>query len=98
MRLIAAGATVGFLVALTSIGSGSLLMVFLLLLVPLALLAVQERGGVRRMLLATAYFLPFLALAVPGKQGNFLFPLSAIILFIMLYRDTRQLDGSLRAA
>jgi uncharacterized membrane protein YfcA len=36
-RLVAAGATVGFLVALTSIGSGSLLMIFLLLLVPLPL-------------------------------------------------------------
>ncbi len=36
-RLIAAGATVGFLVALTSIGSGSLLMIFLLLLIPLPL-------------------------------------------------------------
>ena len=34
-RLVAAGAFVGFLVALTSIGSGSLLMLFLLLLIPL---------------------------------------------------------------
>jgi len=34
LRLTAAGALVGFLVALTSIGSGSLLMVFLLLLTP----------------------------------------------------------------
>jgi uncharacterized membrane protein YfcA len=37
LRLIAAGAVVGFLVALTSIGSGSLLMIFLLLLIPLPL-------------------------------------------------------------
>lgn len=36
-RLIAVGAAVGFLVALTSIGSGSLLMLFLLLLIPLPL-------------------------------------------------------------
>ncbi len=35
LRLMAVGAVVGFLVALTSIGSGSLLMVFLLLLIPL---------------------------------------------------------------
>jgi uncharacterized membrane protein YfcA len=34
LRLIAVGALVGFFVALTSIGSGSLLMVFLLLLTP----------------------------------------------------------------
>jgi len=34
-RLVAVGALVGFLVALTSIGSGSLLMLFLLLLIPL---------------------------------------------------------------
>lgn len=34
IKLIVAGAVVGFLVALTSIGSGSLLMVFLLLLTP----------------------------------------------------------------
>ena len=35
LRLMAAGAAVGFLVALTSIGSGSLLMILLLLLYPL---------------------------------------------------------------
>lgn len=35
LKLAAVGAAVGFLVAMTSIGSGSLLMVFLLLLVPL---------------------------------------------------------------
>ncbi len=34
-RLAAVGAVVGFLVAVTSVGSGSLLMIFLLLLVPL---------------------------------------------------------------
>jgi hypothetical protein len=34
-RLVAVGALVGFMVALTSIGSGSLLMLFLLLLIPL---------------------------------------------------------------
>ena len=37
LKLVAVGALVGFLVAVTSIGSGSLLMVFLLLLVPLPL-------------------------------------------------------------
>lgn len=37
LKLVSVGAVVGFLVAVTSIGSGSLLMVFLLLLVPLPL-------------------------------------------------------------
>lgn len=37
LKLVAVGAVVGFLVALTSIGSGSLLMICLLLLVPLPL-------------------------------------------------------------
>ena len=36
-KLVGVGAAVGFLVAVTSIGSGSLLMIFLLLLVPLPL-------------------------------------------------------------
>ncbi len=36
-KLVAVGAGVGFLVAVTSIGSGSLLMVFMLLLIPLPL-------------------------------------------------------------
>ena len=35
LKLVLVGASVGFLVAMTSIGSGSLLMIFLLLLVPL---------------------------------------------------------------
>ena len=37
VKLVVVGAVVGFLVALTSIGSGSLLMVFLLLFIPLPL-------------------------------------------------------------
>jgi uncharacterized protein len=37
LKLIAVGAFVGFMVAVTSIGSGSLLMVFLLLMIPLPL-------------------------------------------------------------
>jgi uncharacterized membrane protein YfcA len=39
LRLMAVGGGVGFLVALTSVGSGSLLMVFLLLLIPLPVAA-----------------------------------------------------------
>ncbi|MBZ5563686.1 MAG: sulfite exporter TauE/SafE family protein [Acidobacteriia bacterium] len=39
LRLAVVGAAVGFLVALTSVGSGSLLMIFLLLFIPLPLAA-----------------------------------------------------------
>ena len=79
-RLIAAGATVGFLVALTSIGSGSLLMVFLLLLVPLplgALVGTDIMFGLATMALAGTFhvwmghfngglFLRLAAGALPG--------------------------------
>lgn len=37
LKLVIAGAVVGFMVAITSIGSGSLMMIFLLLLIPLPL-------------------------------------------------------------
>ncbi len=37
LKLVSVGAAVGFMVAVTSIGSGSLLMIFLLLLIPLPL-------------------------------------------------------------
>jgi hypothetical protein len=71
---------------------------FLLLLVPLSLLAAQARRGIDWLLPAGAYLLPFVALGVLGRAGNFIYPLSAIILLVMLYGDTRQLDGSPRAA
>jgi len=60
VRLIAAGAVVGFLVALTSIGSGSLLMIFLLLLVPLplgALVGTDILFGLATMALAGSFHL-----------------------------------------
>lgn len=57
-RLVAAGAVVGFLVALTSIGSGSLLMIFLLLLIPLplgALVGTDIAFGLATMALAGSF-------------------------------------------
>ncbi len=80
VRLIAAGAVVGFLVSLTSIGSGSLLMIFLLLLVPLplgALVGTDITFGLVTMALAGTFhvwmghfnselFLRLSAGAVPG--------------------------------
>jgi hypothetical protein len=79
-RLIAVGALVGFLVALTSIGSGSLLMIFLLLLVPLplgALVGTDITFGLATMALAGTFhiwmgnfngglFLRLVAGALPG--------------------------------
>ncbi len=57
-RLIAVGAVVGFLVAMTSIGSGSLLMIFLLLLIPLplgALVGTDIMFGLATMALAGSF-------------------------------------------
>jgi uncharacterized membrane protein YfcA len=80
VRLIAVGAVVGFLVALTSIGSGSLLMIFLLLLIPLplgALVGTDITFGLATMTLAGSFhlwmgnfngglFLQLVAGALPG--------------------------------
>jgi hypothetical protein len=71
---------------------------FVLLLVPLAILAGQERKPADWILLAGAYALPFVALALWGRQGNFIFPLCAAILVILSYRQRRLLDVSLPTA
>jgi hypothetical protein len=79
-KLIGLGAAVGFLVAVTSIGSGSLLMVFLLLLIPLpiaALVGTDIMFGLATMALAgtlhlsmghfdSGLFLRLTAGALPG--------------------------------
>ncbi|HUU13525.1 MAG TPA: sulfite exporter TauE/SafE family protein [Terriglobia bacterium] len=79
-KLVAVGAAVGFMVAVTSIGSGSLLMIFLLLLVPLplgALVGTDIAFGLATMALAGALhvgmghfdaglFLRLVAGALPG--------------------------------
>jgi uncharacterized membrane protein YfcA len=60
VKLIAVGAAVGFMVAVTSVGSGSLLMIFLLLLVPLplgALVGMDIFFGLVTMALAGAFHL-----------------------------------------
>jgi len=80
LKLVAVGGLVGFLVALTSIGSGSLLMIFLLLLIPLpvaALVGTDLMFGLATMALAgslhlwmghfdTGLFLRLAAGALPG--------------------------------
>ncbi|MBI1940298.1 MAG: sulfite exporter TauE/SafE family protein [Acidobacteria bacterium] len=60
VKLVAVGAAVGFMVAVTSIGSGSLLMIFLLLLIPLplgALVGTDIAFGLATMALAGALHL-----------------------------------------
>jgi hypothetical protein len=61
---------------------------FVLLLVPLAILAGDKRKPVDWLLLIFAYALPFVALGVWGRRGNFALLLCAVILLILLYRDT----------
>ena len=65
---------------------------FVLMLVPLALLAGGQRKPVEWLLLAIAYVMPFIGLGLWSRQGNFVLPLCAGILLVMLYRDRQQLD------
>ncbi len=51
-----------------------------------------------RGLLFLAYALPYLALGLWGREGNFAFSISALILLALTFHDTRQLDDSPRAA
>jgi hypothetical protein len=71
---------------------------FVLLLVPFALLAGGERSFGGWVVIAVAYLLPFVALGLWGRQGNFVFPLCAMLALAMLYRDKQLLDVSLPAA
>ncbi len=73
-------------------------LMLVLLLVPLAILAGEKLKPVDWILLAGAYALPFAALGVWGRQGNFALPLCAAVLLILLYRKGRPLDVSLPAA
>jgi hypothetical protein len=67
---------------------------FTLLLVPLAVLFSVQRSAAQRALLAAIYALPFLGLGVLGRQGNFVLPLCALALLVMLGRELHPLDVS----
>jgi Glycosyltransferase family 87 len=67
---------------------------FVLLLVPLAFLAKTQRSAVRRILLILAIALPWAALGIWGRQGNFVYPLCALLVMAMLYWPPRPLDVS----
>ncbi len=71
---------------------------FALLLLPFFLLAGLNRVPVNGFILIFAYFVPLIAIGLWGRQGNFSLPLSAILLLLVLYRDTDSLDGLPRAA
>ena len=71
---------------------------FVLLLIPFLFLLEKTRTRLEWSLIAAAYLIPLIALGIWGRQGNIGFSLSAIILLILVYRNTRALDVSPRAA
>jgi hypothetical protein len=71
---------------------------FLLLLVPLALLAGEKRGLTGWTLIGILYVAPFLAVGLLGRQGNFIFAICALVLMGLVYRETRPLDVSVGTA
>lgn len=71
---------------------------FVLLLFVFYLLFFSSRSPAKIVWLSAAYLLPFLALGLWGRAGNPAFSVSALILLALTFRDTRQLDGSSRAA
>lgn len=71
---------------------------FVLLLIPLALLAGRLRGLGGWLLFGVAYTLPVLALALPPRAGDLVLVLSAVILLAALYSRKQPLDVSLPAA
>ncbi len=71
---------------------------FVLLLVPLMLLAGKQRSAGGWLLLATAFLLPLVTLAVPRRAGDLVLALCAAALLVMLYREKPLLDVSPPAA
>ncbi len=71
---------------------------FVLLLVPLMLLAGRQRSLGGWLLLAAAFLFPFVTLAVPRRPGDLVLAACAALLLVMLYRQPRLLDVSHPAA
>ena len=67
---------------------------FVLLLVPFFVLMKQHRTIIEYLLLVFAYLLPLISLDFLGRQGNSLFLVSTLILLLVFYHDTLQLDVS----
>lgn len=74
---------------------------FVLLLVPLAFLAGQARRWRDWLFIAAILLLPFAALVLVmlfGRAGNALYPLCALALLALVYRQVGALDGASGAA
>jgi hypothetical protein len=71
---------------------------FVLLLFVFGILLSSSRSLLKTLLLCLAYILPGLALGLWGREGNLAFSISVLILLALTFHDTRQLDGSSRAA
>ncbi|MEW6030897.1 MAG: glycosyltransferase family 87 protein [Chloroflexota bacterium] len=63
---------------------------FVLLLFVFCVLFFSSRSPAKTLLLVIAYLLPYLALGLWGREGNFAFSVSAIILLALTFRDNRQ--------
>jgi hypothetical protein len=71
---------------------------FVLLLLPLFLLAGGDHTPLEWSPIVAAYLIPFVALEIWNRNGNIVFLISAFALLILFDHETRQLDGLPRAA
>ena len=71
---------------------------FVLLLVPVFLLFGEPIEVLERILIVVSYLIPLVAFVVLGRQGNALYSVSTLILFVLVFYHTRRLDVSPRAA
>ena len=63
---------------------------FVLLIVPVFILAGQTKQRLDWIFLSTAYFIPWLGLGFFGRQGNIVLILSAVLVAVHLYLRTRK--------
>lgn len=71
---------------------------FLLLLVPIFLLAGESKKAFEWVLVVVSYLVPLVAFVVLGRQGNALYSVSTLILLVLVFYHTRRLDVSPDAA
>ncbi len=71
---------------------------FVILLLPFFWLAGQARTLFEWGAMILAYLLPFIALDIWHRQGNFVLLISTCILLILLFRDIHSLDAASKAA
>ena len=71
---------------------------FILLILPFFLLAGRAHTLFEWSVMIFAYLLPFIALDIWYRQGNFVLLISTFILLLLLFRNIRLLDGASKAA